>query len=52
MIFTPRFNKGESFEALAAQFSDDKSTASKGGQLQRFSSGQLSSEEFEKLHLD
>ncbi|WP_374541102.1 peptidylprolyl isomerase [Flavobacterium sp.] len=47
-IYT-KIQQGESFEALAAQFSDDKSTASKGGQLQRFSSGQLSSEEFEKV---
>jgi peptidyl-prolyl cis-trans isomerase SurA len=47
-IYT-KIQQGESFEALAAQFSDDKSTASKGGQLQRFSSGQLSSEEFETV---
>lgn len=44
-----KIQQGENFEALAGQFSDDKSTASKGGQLQRFGSGQLSSEEFEKV---
>jgi peptidyl-prolyl cis-trans isomerase SurA len=37
----------ESFEDLAKQFSQDKSTSSKGGVLNRFGSGQLSSEEFE-----
>lgn len=41
--------QGESFEELAKQFSDDKSTASKGGLLQRFSSGQLTSKEFEDV---
>ncbi len=39
--------QGESFESLAKQFSDDKSSSSKGGVLARFGSGQLSSEEFE-----
>lgn len=39
--------QGESFESLAKQFSDDKSSSSKGGALARFGSGQLSSEEFE-----
>ena len=42
-----KIQQGESFETLANQFSDDKSSASKGGVLQRFGSGQLSSEEFE-----
>lgn len=41
--------QGESFENLANQFSEDKSTAGKGGLLQRFGSGQLASEEFEKV---
>jgi peptidyl-prolyl cis-trans isomerase SurA len=39
--------QGENFESLAKQFSDDKSSSSKGGVLARFGSGQLSSEEFE-----
>lgn len=39
--------QGENFESLAKQFSDDKSSSSKGGMLSRFGSGQLSSEEFE-----
>lgn len=42
-----KLNQGESFEALAKQFSQDKSSAAKGGVLNRFGSGQLSSEEFE-----
>lgn len=42
-----KINQGESFEALAKQFSDDKSTASRGGRLDPFSGGQLSSQEFE-----
>ncbi len=42
-----KINQGESFEALASQFSEDKSTAVKGGVLQRFGTGQLSSEAFE-----
>lgn len=41
--------QGESFEELAKQFSEDKSTADKGGLLQRFSSGQLTSTEFEDV---
>lgn len=45
-IYT-KLQQGENFEALAAQFSEDKSTASKGGVLQRFGAGQLSAEEFE-----
>lgn len=44
-----KIQQGESFEALAQQFSEDKSSASKGGVLQRFGSGQLSSEEFENV---
>ena len=39
--------QGEKFEELANQFSEDKSSSSKGGVLNRFGSGQLSSDEFE-----
>ena len=42
-----KIQQGESFEALATQFSEDKSSAAKGGVLQRFGTGQLSSEAFE-----
>jgi len=41
--------QGEKFEDLAKQFSEDKSSSSKGGVLNRFGSGQLSSEEFENV---
>ncbi|MEZ4854327.1 peptidylprolyl isomerase [Flavobacterium sp.] len=44
-----KIKQGESFEELAKQLSDDKSTASKGGLLQRFSSGELTSKEFEDV---
>jgi len=44
-----KLQQGESFESLAGQFSEDKSTASKGGALQRFGSGQLTSQEFEDI---
>ena len=44
-----KIQQGEGFESLATQFSEDKSSASKGGVLQRFGSGQLSSEEFENV---
>ena len=44
-----KINQGESFEALAKQFSEDKSSASKGGILPPISSGQLSSLEFENI---
>lgn len=44
-----KIQQGESFEALASQFSEDKSSAVKGGVLQRFGTGQLSSEEFERI---
>ncbi|HMI07292.1 MAG TPA: peptidylprolyl isomerase [Flavobacterium sp.] len=44
-----KLQQGESFEDLAKQFSEDKSSSSKGGQLNRFGSGQLSSEEFENV---
>jgi peptidyl-prolyl cis-trans isomerase SurA len=41
--------QGEEFEALAKQFSQDKSSASRGGVLNRFGSGQLSSDVFENV---
>lgn len=44
-----KIQQGEEFEALAKQFSQDKSSSAKGGVLNRFSSGQLSSEEFETV---
>ena len=44
-----RIKQGENFESLAKQFSDDKSSASNGGKLSTFSSGQLSAPEFEKV---
>jgi len=42
-----KLKQGESFEALANQFSEDKNSSPKGGVLPRFGSGQLSSEIFE-----
>lgn len=44
-----KIQQGEKFEDLAKQFSEDKSSSSKGGVLNKFSSGQLSSEEFENV---
>ncbi|MFD1163350.1 peptidylprolyl isomerase [Hwangdonia seohaensis] len=44
-----KLNQGEDFEALAKQFSEDKNSAAKGGLLAAFSSGQLSSPEFEDV---
>jgi peptidyl-prolyl cis-trans isomerase SurA len=44
-----KIQQGENFEELAKQFSEDKSSAPKGGLLNRFGSGQLSSEEFENV---
>lgn len=44
-----KLKQGEKFEDLAKQFSEDKSSSSKGGVLNRFGSGQLSSEEFEAV---
>ncbi|OUR92385.1 peptidylprolyl isomerase [Flavobacteriales bacterium 34_180_T64] len=44
-----KIEQGEKFESLAKQFSDDKSSAGKGGQLTAFSGGQLSSKEFEDM---
>jgi peptidyl-prolyl cis-trans isomerase SurA len=42
-----KLSQGESFDALAKQFSDDKSSAKNGGTLSPFKSGQLSSVKFE-----
>ncbi|HKK11520.1 MAG TPA: peptidylprolyl isomerase, partial [Flavobacteriaceae bacterium] len=44
-----KIEQGENFESLAKQFSDDKSSASKGGLLPPFTGGQLSSTEFEDV---
>ena len=44
-----KLQQGEKFEDLAKQFSEDKSSSTKGGVLNRFGSGQLSSEEFESI---
>ena len=41
--------QGGNFESLAKQFSDDKSSAKKGGKLAPFKNGQLSSTVFEDL---
>ena len=42
-----KFIAGENFESLAKLYSEDKASASKGGLLSKFGSGQLSSNEFE-----
>ena len=44
-----KINQGEDFESLAKQFSEDKSSASKGGLLPPFSGGQLSTPIFEDV---
>lgn len=44
-----KLQQGEKFEELAKQFSEDKSSSAKGGLLNRFGSGQLSSDEFENV---
>ena len=44
-----KIQQGESFATLAQQFSDDKSSSEKGGVLNKFASGQLSSDEFENV---
>ncbi len=44
-----KLQQGENFETLAQQFSEDKSSSEKGGVLNRFASGQLSSDEFENV---
>ena len=46
-IYT-KLQQGENFESLAKQFSEDKNSASKGGKLSPFSSGQLNSKTFEE----
>lgn len=43
-----KLEQGEDFESLAKQFSEDNSSAKNGGKLTTFSSGQLSSKEFEE----
>ncbi|RBP30770.1 peptidyl-prolyl cis-trans isomerase SurA [Oceanihabitans sediminis] len=42
-----KIQQGEDFKSLAKQFSEDKSTANNGGELQPFSGGELRSQEFE-----
>lgn len=44
--------QGDDFAELAKQFSDDKSSAVKGGKLKPFSSGQINSEVFENTAFD
>lgn len=44
-----KLQQGENFESLAKQFSDDKSSSSKGGMLSPFTGGQLGSQEFEAM---
>ena len=44
-----KIQQGENFAALAQQFSDDKSSSEKGGVLNKFASGQLSSDVFENV---
>lgn len=43
-----KWQQGENFESLAKTYSEDKASGPKGGLLQRFGSGQLSSAEFEE----
>ncbi len=44
-----KLQQGEKFETLAEMYSDDQSTAKKGGVLNKFASGDLTSEEFEDV---
>ncbi len=44
-----KWQQGENFESLAKTYSEDKASGPKGGLLQRFGSGQLSSTEFEEM---
>ncbi|WP_396194318.1 peptidylprolyl isomerase [Flavobacterium sp.] len=44
-----KIQQGEKFDELAKQFSEDKSSSPKGGILNKFGSGQLSSEAFEEV---
>lgn len=43
-----KIKQGEEFEALAQQFSDDVNSASNGGKMAPFTSGQINSPEFEE----
>ena len=43
-----QLNNGSDFKSLANQFSDDKGSASKGGNLTRFGAGKISDLNFEK----
>lgn len=43
-----KLQQGEDFESLAKQFSEDKASAKKGGLLNKFGKGQLSSNQFEE----
>jgi len=43
-----KLQQGEDFESLAKQFSEDKASAKKGGRLNKFGKGQLSSSQFEQ----
>ncbi|MFL9844816.1 peptidylprolyl isomerase [Flavobacterium rhizosphaerae] len=42
-----KLQQGEDFSSLAKQFSDDKTSAEAGGELPKFSSGELTSTDFE-----
>lgn len=42
-----KLKQGEDFASLAKQFSEDKTTAANGGQLNKFGSGEISATEFE-----
>ena len=44
-----KLKQGERFEALAKQFSEDRSSAANGGEIKPFKSGQLSSAKFEDV---
>ncbi|MBR9756587.1 MAG: peptidylprolyl isomerase [Algicola sp.] len=44
-----KLQQGEDFETLAKQFSEDKGSATQGGKLPPFESGQLSSSKFEDV---
>ena len=43
-----KLQQGEDFKSLAKQFSEDKASAKKGGLLNKFGKGQLSSSQFEE----